>query len=71
MDKVISQKQMRVLTEIIQKNSEKDSNEARLSELKEFLYRAFTVEGLNEYLSQVSAEDIKQTYKELQNIVRR
>ena len=47
----------------------KDINE-EIDELKDFMYRAYTLEGLRDYLSQFSSEDIKRTFKELQNIVR-
>ena len=69
-ERVLSPKQMKIITDVVDNNGAKESNEARLDELKDFMYRAYTLEGLRDYLSQFSSEDIKRTFKELQNIVR-
>ena len=53
---------MKIITDVVDNNGAKESNEARLDELKDFMYRAYTLEGLKDYLSQFSSEDIKRTF---------
>lgn len=69
-EEVAGSKQLKTIMHVMDDNAITDSNADRVSELKEFFYQAFSLEGLYEYLSQFSPEDIKKAYNELNELVR-
>ena len=66
-EQVLSQKQIETFTKVIKQNEDKTSSKGRYNELKSFIYHAMTIEGLNDYLSQFSTEDIKKAFNEVNN----